>query len=888
MSTSNEELDKRNIDLETSPLIIDREEMNNDISYSTNTTPDLSDEALINKAFEFHKKGNIVEATKYYQYCINQKIKDHRIFSNFGAILKDLGKLENAEICLRKAIQLKPDFAIGHANLGAILGDLGKLTEAEQSQRKAIQLKPDYALAHSNLGAILKDLGKLNEAEQSQRKAIQLKPDYALAHSNLGAILKDLGKLNEAEQSQRKAIQLKPDYALAHSNLGVILKDLGKLNEAEQSQRKAIQLKPDYAIAHSNLGVILQDLGKSSEAEQSQRKAIQLKPDYAIAHSNLGIILIEIGKKDEAERCQRKAIEIKPNLVEAHSNLGTILLGIGKLDEAESCFRKAIEIKADFVEAYSNLGIIYKSLGKFDEALVFQRKAIDIKPDYAEAHYNLGLLLKKIGKETDSYKHLAIALKYEPKNICYFITSNLKFSTIMKDNKQIDRERYTYKKEIENLRNKIDLKFQKPHSFYSSLFYLAYHNKSDDKKILEELADTISKAKGIICKDFSHERYLKYSSTRRNLKIGICSQLLKTNHTIGKLYIQLILDLSKTDMEVNIYIPPNNNNDEIEEEIKNLSKRVVLLPYSPKIAAKEILSDQLDILFYPDIGMSSYTYILALSRLALVQVTSLGHPNTTGIKNIDYCITANKVPHRADSCYSERLIRFSRLPFNYSKPSINEKNLTNEIGINFEGSFNIGLTQSLFKLHPDYDEILESILKKIKNSYLILVKDKYDYITKDLQNRWEKKSKLLIERSIFLNRMSNDEFINTTKNCDIMLDPFYFGSGNTFYEAMAFGIPFISFSDNQIGSLVASGYSQMGVKNPPIAKSPEDYINWCLKYANNKSLLDSTKKDLRNKAEKYLFNDNEIYKEYYHFFNEAVKKAKNANFNKNNWEYTNK
>ena len=47
---------------------------------------------IINKACDFHAKGNIKEATKYYQYLINQGIYDHRVFSNYGNILNDLQK----------------------------------------------------------------------------------------------------------------------------------------------------------------------------------------------------------------------------------------------------------------------------------------------------------------------------------------------------------------------------------------------------------------------------------------------------------------------------------------------------------------------------------------------------------------------------------------------------------------------------------------------------------------------------------------------------------------------------------------------------------------------------------------------------------------------------
>ena len=64
---------------------------------------------------------------------------------------------------MNNAIQLKPNFAEAYSNLGAILRDLGKLKEAELSMNKAIQLKPNFAEALSNLGAILMDLGKFKE-----------------------------------------------------------------------------------------------------------------------------------------------------------------------------------------------------------------------------------------------------------------------------------------------------------------------------------------------------------------------------------------------------------------------------------------------------------------------------------------------------------------------------------------------------------------------------------------------------------------------------------------------------------------------------------------------------------------------------------------------------
>ena len=276
---------------------------------------------IIHKAFEFHAKGNILEAAKYYQSFIDKGFKDYRVFTNYGVILANLGKLKDAEFLYRKAIELNPDLTEAHSNLGNVLRDLGKLQDAELSIRKAIELNPDLADAYSNLGNVLKDLGKLKDAELFTRKAIQLNPKYTIAHFNLGNILQDLGQLKDAETYYRKAIELNPDYANAHCNLGNILQDLGKLKDAETYYRKAIELNPDLAEAHSNLGNVLRDLGKLQDAELSIRKAIELNPDLADAYSNLGNVLRDLGKLQDAELFICKAIELNPDLAIAYYSL---------------------------------------------------------------------------------------------------------------------------------------------------------------------------------------------------------------------------------------------------------------------------------------------------------------------------------------------------------------------------------------------------------------------------------------------------------------------------------------------------------------------------------------------------------------------------------------
>ncbi|WP_269603480.1 tetratricopeptide repeat protein [Prochlorococcus marinus] len=423
MGSSDKEQEKRKFtEVKTFTVPFRLGKIKENISISNNTTSKPAKEAIMSKAFKFHSQGNIPEAAKYYLYFINQGFKDHRVFTNYGIILNDLGKLKEAELLYRKAIEIQPNFADVHLNLGNILKDLGNLQEAEISQRKALEINPDFAEAHSNLGNILKDLGKLQEAEISTRKALEINPDFAEAHSNLGNILKDLGNLQEAEISTRKALEINPDFAKAHYNLGNILKDLGNLQEAEISQRKAIEIKPDFAEAHSNLGNILKDLGNLQEAELSTRKALELNPNFADAHSNLGNILMDLGKLQEAEISTRKAIEINPDFAKAHYNLGNILMDLGKLQEAEISQRKAIEINPNFAEAHSNMGIILKDLGKLKESKIATLKAIEINPNFAEAFLNLSLLELLQGDYKNGLENYEFRFKRKNPAIAHGIT----------------------------------------------------------------------------------------------------------------------------------------------------------------------------------------------------------------------------------------------------------------------------------------------------------------------------------------------------------------------------------------------------------------------------------------------------------------------------------
>ena len=98
---------------------------------------------LINLAINLHSQGKIEEASKYYKYCIKQGLNDPKVFSNYGTILHSEGKLLEAELSTRKAINLDTNLSMLTAILVIYL-KISKIKEAEFSYRQAIKINPDF------------------------------------------------------------------------------------------------------------------------------------------------------------------------------------------------------------------------------------------------------------------------------------------------------------------------------------------------------------------------------------------------------------------------------------------------------------------------------------------------------------------------------------------------------------------------------------------------------------------------------------------------------------------------------------------------------------------------------------------------------------------------
>lgn len=192
------------------------------------------------------------DAVPYFVRHLDMVADDQQTMVQIGKCYSDLGRLDEAEKTLRKALTLGDD-AVGFYNLGVVLEQHERLHEAEASYRRAITLGPGLASARNNLGGLLARSGRLSEATKQLLASIRLDPSTPDAYTNLSAALLQRGAIPDAARYARLAIDVDPGHADAHVNLGVALASLGDVEQARHHLTEALRLNPRHENARRNL-----------------------------------------------------------------------------------------------------------------------------------------------------------------------------------------------------------------------------------------------------------------------------------------------------------------------------------------------------------------------------------------------------------------------------------------------------------------------------------------------------------------------------------------------------------------------------------------------------------------------------------------------------------
>ncbi len=710
----------------------------------------------------------------------------------------------------------------------------GRVGEAAAIFREVLQREPEQPDALHLLGLIQHECGEHSRALEFIDRAIACRPAWPRFHYTRGLVLTALGQESEAIDAYRRCVKLEPKLTDAHNNLGSLLLELGEPEEAERSFRQALEIDPGYVLALKNLGLLEKHRGRWQQAEEAFRAAIEVRPEDARLRVDLAQLLNEQGRTKEAVELCREALRLAPDDAIVHNHLAAALAVLRQVDEAVETLRKAIRLKLDYTQARGNLAATLKLLGEPELAVAEFEQALAIGPD-------AGMRVRE-----------ACVLPVIPCSRDHMIQFRRRF-----------QERLGKLTEH-------GIRLRDPFEQVGTTnFYLAYQGL-DDRELQEATAQMYLQACPELAWTAPHCADSGPSASDRP-RLAIVSAFLH-QHTIGKLVLGIVERLAEEGFHVMLFRFPGSR-DRLSQSLERAASETIPLRKSLREARTAIGRAQPDILLYPDIGMEPFTYYLAFSRLAPVQCVSWGHPITTGIPNIDYFLSSELVePEEGDQHYSERLVRFSRLPTYYYRPALPPRQTSRrELGLPEDRRLYV-CPQSLMKFHPDFDAVLGALLRRDPGGDLVLVEGLYPRWTELLRERFTRSFPDVVERVRFLPGMAGERFLALLGAADAVLDPLHFGSGNSSYEAFALGAPIVTWPGAFMrGRVTAGGYRQMGVQGLE-ARDGDHYVELAFRLANDRPFREEMSAHILERSG-LLFEDAPFIEELRRFFERALRGA---------------
>jgi len=221
-----------------------------------------------------------VHAVKSYEQGLKKHEPAPMAWRHYGAALEKMGRFADAEKALRKAIELKPDFAAAYDDLGLLMArDRGALDEAEKMFLKALEIDPRCGAA-GNLEVLRK---------QREETRVRRPEDERLSMSRT----KEADRW-EAQGEFARALNIYLEFLETHPRsvmtLGRAAELYLKMNQIKPASRlweRAVEYKPADIEAWKSLGAVRISLGDKPGARKAFEAILALDPSNAAASARL-------------------------------------------------------------------------------------------------------------------------------------------------------------------------------------------------------------------------------------------------------------------------------------------------------------------------------------------------------------------------------------------------------------------------------------------------------------------------------------------------------------------------------------------------------------------------------------------------------------------------
>jgi TolB-like protein len=215
--------------------------------------------------------------------------------------------VESAIGLYRKAIDIKPDYALAWARLAAAYFEKEALTgssAADDNKRivdaltRAIRLDPNLVGAYfTRAGFEMTVTWDWQAARADHERMRAIDPDNRLLARAYGDVALVTGRLDEAVQQYHRAVEASPLDSYSLDSLGFALCAAGRLQDCLQSRLRLLQLHPEYGGVNSAVGTARLYLGQFAEALAAMQK--EAEEDNGL--TGLAMVYWAMGRRVESD-----------------------------------------------------------------------------------------------------------------------------------------------------------------------------------------------------------------------------------------------------------------------------------------------------------------------------------------------------------------------------------------------------------------------------------------------------------------------------------------------------------------------------------------------------------------------------------------------------------
>jgi TolB-like protein/DNA-binding winged helix-turn-helix (wHTH) protein len=217
-----------------------------------------------------------------------------------------------AKAAATRALELDESLAEAHTAMATILSDIGDdMAASEREHKRALELNPNYAMGHLRYGWFLFGRNQVDVAIQEMRRAQELDPLSTTTNGALAGALLFARAWDESMKYSKRALEIEPNNYISHLNLGDAYEGKEMYDEAIAEYQKAREIHTASWDPLASLGHVYARAGRRAEAEKMLMTLQELAKKDSRALYGVAAIYAALGDKDNAFVWLEKGLEAR-------------------------------------------------------------------------------------------------------------------------------------------------------------------------------------------------------------------------------------------------------------------------------------------------------------------------------------------------------------------------------------------------------------------------------------------------------------------------------------------------------------------------------------------------------------------------------------------------